>query len=226
MNWDSAVLPWQYHQRVALAIVATGTKFAPDSVAGGILESSVRQISNMVVVRQTPESLFTLWSWETATKLHLHAVDQEEERCAGAVRGDPEAFSRILDFDLDPRLESVVEGVMAKNPLACYVALQMTQIGHSVPEVCGRGFDHLRVLATSGRYDHVMECICNLTPLFFPAPESVKSHEGFLATLSMITSADQTVYKIAKELLVADSPGPVMKEFGNMVQKQISSWKR
>jgi hypothetical protein len=115
---------------------------------------------------------------------------------------------------------------MAKNPLACYVALMTSQIGHSLPEICARGFEHLRVLSQSGRLDHLMEVMSNVTPLFFTSPDALKDHEDFSACLSTILATDQTLYKMAKEMIVADTPGPVMKEFGNMIGKQISSYKR
>ena len=77
------------------------------------------------VVRESPEQAFTRWAWKTVSKLKLHACDMEAEMCAGAVRGEAAAFSRVLDFDLSERVQGLVKGVcQAKNPLACCVALQ------------------------------------------------------------------------------------------------------
>lgn len=88
MDWTSCRLRWQHHQTVALAIAEAGFKFAPDSISDGFLEESVRQVSNIAnVVRQSPEQLYTLWAWETVSKLKLHAVDMEKAFCRGAIRG-------------------------------------------------------------------------------------------------------------------------------------------
>jgi hypothetical protein len=36
----------------------------------------------------------------------------------------------------------------------------------------------------------------------------------------------QTYFKMAKDLITADFPGPVLKEFGNMLIKQIGCFDR
>ena len=171
--------------------------------------------------------MFLQWAWETISKLRLHALDQEDAVSIAAVQGEREGFERMLDFDLEATiLDSIVRGVTAKNPLACYVALQTTQLGHSVPEICTRGLEYLKVLLVSGRYDHVMECHVNITPLFFPVPDALLGDENFYGVLQSILTADSTVLKMAKELVITDGPGPVIKEFCGMILKQIASFKR
>ena len=217
-------------QSVALAVAGAGLRYAPDSIAGGFLEESVKQVSHMAanVVRESPEQAFTRWAWKTVSKLRLHACDAEDAAvCAGAVRGEAAALSRALDFDLSERAEDLVKGVcQAKNPLACCVALQTTQIGHVVPEICNRGFAHLRTLALSGRYDHVMECLLNITPLFLDCPESLLESGHFMAVVQNVLSADQTLFKTAKDLVVTHFPGPVSEEFSLMLQKQLGQFGR
>ena len=44
--------------------------------------------------------------------------------------------------------------------------LQLSQTGHLIDDICERGFEQLHTLAVSGHYDHVMECLICLTPLF------------------------------------------------------------
>ena len=114
MNWNAEhLISWRHHQSVALAVAGAGLRYAPDSIAGGFLEESVKQVSNIAanVVRESPEQAFTRWAWITVSKLRLHACDMEPAVCVGAVRGEAAAFSRVLDFDLSDRVESLVKGV-------------------------------------------------------------------------------------------------------------------
>ena len=51
MNWNAAdhLISWKHHQSVALAVAGAGLKYAPDSIAGGFLEESVKQGGNSTV---------------------------------------------------------------------------------------------------------------------------------------------------------------------------------
>jgi len=44
--------------------------------------------------------------------------------------------------------------------------------------------------------------------------------------VDVIIAADQTYFKMAKDLIAAEFPGPVLKEFGNMIVKQIVDFQR
>ena len=104
-----------------------------------------------------------------------------------------------------------------------------------VEDIRERGLDQLHILAISGHYDHVMECLICLTPFFaieqneneVPAgdTEILTSSSSFMKAIENIINADQTYLKMAKDLIITDFPGPVLKEFGNMLAKQIQSYK-
>ena len=111
--------------------------------------------------------------------------------------------------------------------------LQLSQTGHLIDDICERGFEQLHTLAVSGHYDHVMECLICLTPLFAEdegadsipvgSTEMLTSSSSFMSAIENIVNADQTYFKMAKDLLISDFPGPVLKELGNMLAKQIYS---
>ena len=100
---------------------------------------------------KTPSQQFSSWAWETVSRLHLHALDQE---VAVNVQ-DSLTDQDVLDLDLNPLMDRVVSGVVAKNPMACYLALQLSQTGHCLNDVVERGFGQLKLPAQSGHYDHV-----------------------------------------------------------------------
>ena len=71
-----------------------------------------------------------------------------------------------------------------------------------------------------------MECLLNLVPLFLPCPESLSGNPKLKGILGTILGADQTYFKMAKDLILTDFPGPVMKEFANLITKQLSLFSR
>ena len=114
----------------------------------------------------------------------------------------------------------------AKSPLACFVALQLTQLGHFEPDIVERGFSLINFLVSNGRYDHVMECLIHVAPVFFANVEKFWTNPTLVKCIEIISAADQTYFKMAKDLIAAEFPGPVLKEFGNMVVKQIADFQR
>ena len=94
--------------------------------------------------------------------------------------------------------------------------LQLSQTGHLIDDICERGFEQLHTLAVSGHYDHVMECLICLTPLFAEdedadsipvgSTETPTSSSSFSHAIENIDIADQPSFKMAKELLISDFP--------------------
>ena len=75
--------------------------------------------------QETNEQQFHNWAWEVALKLHLHhdSFPQADLGLVNASGGVPEISN-------DNSLLSVAKGVKEKNPMACYVAIMTTKIGH------------------------------------------------------------------------------------------------
>lgn len=217
MNWtDPDFLPWHRHKDLALFVVQTSLKFAPDSIAGNFIHDSVRQIGHLAgKLRRTPEQAFTSWAWEMCSRLRLHRLDGNwQQRPA----------ERFVDLDLDD--VCLGEAVAVKNPLACFVALQASQTGHLIEDILERGLKQLSILASSGHFDHVLECVVNITPVFLEQPDMLWTAEDFIKLVQSITSVDQTYIKMAKDLVVTDFPGPVLKEFSNLLAWQIECYPR
>ena len=116
--------------------------------------------------------------------------------------------------------------VSAKSPLACFVALQLCHVGHLQPDILHNGLEHLHFLSLNGRYDHVMECLLNMSPVFLDNLEPFWSSELLRRTVEIIVTADQTYFKMAKDLITVDFPGPVLKELGNMMTRQLVDFQR
>ena len=60
MQWvNPQLLPWKRHSDLAILIVQTSAKYAPDTIAGNFLQDSVRHVSNLAgKLRKTPEQVW------------------------------------------------------------------------------------------------------------------------------------------------------------------------
>ena len=92
MNWRG--LPWERSKSLAILIVETSVKYAPDSIAGNFLQDSVRQVSHLAgKLRKTPEQIFTAWAWEMVSRLRLHIFDRDAKHT--------QIDNCYVDLDLD-----------------------------------------------------------------------------------------------------------------------------
>lgn len=94
---------------------------------------------------QSNEQAFSIWAWDTLSRLRLHQLEQSEAACQYAISSPGQAFSCVPDLEADASLEVLVTGLRDKQPIACYAATRMTLYGHSVPLVCTKGFELLQV---------------------------------------------------------------------------------
>lgn len=83
------------------------------------------------------------------SRLRLHQLEQSEAACQYAISSPGPAFACVPDIEVDPNLQLLSEGLREKQPVACYVAVRMTMLGHSVPLICAKGFDFLQVSSAS-----------------------------------------------------------------------------
>ena len=79
----------------------------------------------------------------------------------------------------------------------------------------------VKVVLDSGRFDHTMELMAYIIPLFLMDPTAV-GHGDLTYILSHLVSADQTYISLAKTMITGNFPGPVTKEMGNMLHSIIA----
>ena len=75
----------------------------------------------------------------------------------------------------------------------------------------------------AGRLDHVIELLLYIVPLFLVDQMSV-ADPTLVNIVANLLAADQTYLSLAKNMVSGSFPGPVTKEFGNMLEKSISNW--
>ncbi|KAJ8667148.1 hypothetical protein QAD02_008810 [Eretmocerus hayati] len=227
-NFENLYLPAELHRRTALLVVELAMKYIPEnspSQATFLITEGVKQVSSMVRT-QTSEQAFSIWAWDTLTRLRLHQLEQSEAACQYAISNPAQAFVCVPDLDSDPALGLLVEGLREKQPTACYAAVKMTMLGHSVPLICSKGFGLLQILQSYYKYEHVIVALSSLVPLFLECPESLLKNESFMSLVTSLVQADRTYMKMAKNLISSDFPGPVLKTFANMIEYHLQSSRR
>lgn len=223
LNWNfdkyngDLFMPFEIHVRMASLIVDVSSKHAPETIGSSGISESVRQMSNLVK-GQTPHQQFAMWCWNMVGVLKLHAFDQNAEFVRRAMRNPAEALRIVNELE---RLPSIAQGVTENRPIAVYISILSTPSGHSVPQICQKGFPQMQQLLNDYRYSTVIRCLQLVTPFFLDCPESLCKCVAFQSILTSILQADRTYIRMAKDFISCDYPGPVVELFSNMIQAQI-----
>ena len=227
LNWEYGYLPVNHHISTAITVAEVFANLTAESVNQGILNSSVNTMSNFAMstisTAGSQEQQFTKWSWELLSKLRLHMMDRSPREYDAILAGNPEIFKLLLDFDLSPVIEKVVAAAVGKQPMACYCILLLTQVGHALPEILERGLGLLKIILDSGRFDHAIELLMYIMPIFLSDTSAIE-HSDLTYIMAKLVNADQTYLSLAKTMITGTFPGPVTKELGNMIQKMMSTF--
>lgn len=223
LNWNfdkktnELFLPHEIHIRMACLIVEVSSKHVPETIGLSGISESVRQVSNLVK-GQSPHQQFSTWCWNMVAVLRLHCFDQSNEFIRRAIRNPKDALRHVSEIE---RLLAIAEGVVDNRPLAVYLSILTTLWGHSVPQICHKGFDSMQNLLNDYRHSSVIRCLQLVTPFFLECPDSLSKCQAFQTILMAVLSADRTYIRMAKDFISNDYPGPVVELFANMIQAQI-----
>ena len=225
MNWEFGYLPVEQHISTSITVIEAFVKFTNDASHQGIVNSSVSTMSNLAMATISSagshEHQFTKWSWELLSRLRLHMMDRSEKEYKAVLSGEPEVYNQLLDFDLNQEIENIVSFAVSKQPMACYCVLLLTQVGHALPEILERGLGFVKVILDSGRFDHAIELMAYILPIFVTDASAI-DHPDLVYVMTKLMCADQSYLSLAKTMIRGNFPGPVTKELGNMFHKIIS----
>ncbi|CAK9832986.1 Ectopic P granules protein 5 homolog [Anthophora retusa] len=232
LNWGfdesgNLHLPIDLHRHIALLTVEVAMKYVPDASiqTASLLTKGVKQISSMIKP-QNAEYVFSLWAWDIISKLRLHQLDQSEAHCHYAFQNPNKVLANVPDMDSDSSLEILVTGICEKQPIACYVAILMTSWGHSIPLICLHGFNQLQMLQCYCKYEQVLICLHHIIPLCLSCEDALLKNDKFLSIIISLLTADRTYMKMAKNLIATEFPGPILKQFSNMIHSHLYNFKR
>ncbi|XP_063706197.1 ectopic P granules protein 5 homolog [Culicoides brevitarsis] len=219
LNWNfttdgTLFLPYDIHLRTACLICEVATKHVPETI--GLSEISITNL----VKNQTSRTQFANWCWNMTSRLRLHCMDQGTEVIRNFLR-DPSMFlQRIPELD---NTAILCQGVSESRPLAVFISLLVSLIGHSVPQICHKGLEHVKLLLNDSRHTIVIRCLELIVPLFLECPESLSSCDKFQTILTQLLN-DRTYQKYTKDFVIIQAQKPVLLLLGNMIQHQIINY--
>lgn len=225
MNWnfdhnDELFLPHEIHIRMAFLVCEVYMKHVGESIGSGVTETA-RQVGSGKK-NPTKKEQFSMWCWSMVSVLRLHYMDLNKQSVMSLIE-NPAIVNMVPEIETT---HGIYQGFTEQKPLAIYISLLISQLGHSIPQVCHRGFDQLKLLLNDYRHSKVIRCLELITPLFVSCQSSLYTCENFMTILASLFNADKTYAKMAKEAMTADARGPVLTFFGNMIQHQVLNYSR
>ncbi|XP_011192881.2 ectopic P granules protein 5 homolog isoform X1 [Zeugodacus cucurbitae] len=226
LNWGfdydgRLFLPHNIHLRMACLVSEALNKHAPEVIGLSGISESVRQVSNLIDLSVTSKEQFSTWCWTMISLLRLHLMDQGAESIKRTLRNPTEPLMFVPELE---HIELIYQGVTENRPLSVYVAVLVSLHGHTIPLICQKGLELMKLLLSDYRHAAVIRCLELIVPLFLETPETLANCENFHAILNTLLSADRTYLKMAKDIIYPNSIGPVLQLLDNMIHQQIISY--
>lgn len=176
-------LPHDIHIRMACLIAEVSSKHVPEVVGSSGISESVRNVSNLVK-GQTTRQQFTTWCWNMIALLRLHCMDQSTESIIQTLHNPSDIMKHIPELQ---QIQAIHQGVSDSRPIALYLSLLCSVWGHSVPQICHKGFMQMQSLLSDYRHSTVIRCIQLVVPLFLECPESLSNCDKYVNFTNVIT---------------------------------------
>ncbi|XP_017140447.2 ectopic P granules protein 5 homolog [Drosophila miranda] len=226
LNWSfdgegRLFLPHNIHVRMAYLVNEALNKYAPEVIGASGISESVRQVSSLIDSTQSSREQFTNWCWRMISVLRLHLMDQDVESVKRTLLHPTEQLLFIPGLE---NMEMIYQGVAEHRPLALYAGMLVSLHGHSIPVICQHGFDLLQQLLLDHRHAVTIRCLELIVPLFLETPETLAHCDSFQRLLLTLLNADRTYLKLAKDMVYANSIGPILELLDNMLHHQIISY--
>ncbi|XP_077087477.1 ectopic P granules protein 5 homolog isoform X1 [Siphateles boraxobius] len=234
LNWGfqpngCLILPASLHSEVALLAIEAYQKYLSDKPYGGILSEGIKQVSylaNVVRHGQTLESSFNQWAWDLVLRLKLHANERspQDAWCPLPSSSAP-SVPEITD---SPIMHPVFKAVKAGIPIGCFLAIDMTTIGHSLEKFCSDGISLLKTLVQSRHLKVVVHILENILPLVYHCQFYLLKNEQFLSCIQLFLQLDsgtqgvtqQVTQKVAQHL-IGTSTCENIKLLNSVIQAHI-----
>ncbi|GAB1606783.1 ectopic P granules protein 5 homolog, partial [Argonauta hians] len=229
LNWglnrdstDLALAVW-IHQYVACVLVEAYHNYITSKHLGAVFMEGVKQVALVVRYQQTNEQQFCSWAWEVLYRLHLHSDTLPRPPDSFAHIANLVDMENIPELRKDTFLAPVQQGLKVDNPIAMYVAMTMTKYGHDVAEFITHGIPVLSKLNNLGYTKAVIHIIGHCVPMFYNQSQYLIENQEFLKALHNVLLADETLMRVAKNLISSDFPAAMTKTFNSMIMTQIQA---
>ncbi|XP_058444577.1 ectopic P granules protein 5 homolog [Malaya genurostris] len=215
---DDLFLPHDIHVRIACLITEVYSKHVPETLNGS--QGLAASVSSLVK-NKTAQEQFLAWCWNMVGMLRLHCMDQSTTAIKEMVKNPTLIHRHVLEIE---RAQQIYQGVTENRPLAIYLAILISQWGHSVPQICHKGLEQIRLLLNDHRYAAVVRCLQLISPLFLECPDSLSRCEAFKSILLSLIAADRYYARFTKDQFQSESNTPVTEMLKCMILSQITNY--
>ncbi|XP_014271688.1 ectopic P granules protein 5 homolog isoform X2 [Halyomorpha halys] len=222
----------EIHCHVALLVVRLALLHCPETTASSgtaAITDTIKQMSQLTgsLSKNQSEYCLSAWVWEMLFKLRLHLMDQPDPYVWATLSNPMQYFSILPSLESLPNeLSPLVRALKDKQMTAIFTALLMTSTGHSIPLICNTGFSMLLSLAQCHRYFAVLIILQHIVPLFTECQEALLSNDVFIQVIQSLVTADKTFLRLAKNLISSDFPGMIVKQFGDLIQIHLDTYRK
>ncbi|KAI1290210.1 Ectopic P granules protein 5 -like protein [Halotydeus destructor] len=145
----------------------------------------------LAIARDSHPKIFAQWCWRMLLVLKLHVLEQP--RLSSSIWKDPshESFKLISGFESIPDTETDVDlfpicsGIKINNPVAIYIALEMTNKGHKQENI-QTNTEAIIHLLTSQNYIQTLKILAWFIPLNIDNSSSLISNNKFLVAFNSL----------------------------------------
>ncbi|XP_065083326.1 ectopic P granules protein 5 homolog isoform X2 [Ochlerotatus camptorhynchus] len=211
-------LPHDIHVRIACLVTEVYSKHVPEIL--GNSQGLAASVSSLVKGKAAQEQ-FLAWCWNMVSLLRLHCMDQSSEIVNGMIKNPALILRHVLELE---RAQQIYQGVTENRPLAVYLAILISTWGHSVPQICHKGFEQIRLLLNDHRYTVVVRCLQLITPLFLECPDSLSRCEAFKSILISLIAANKYYARFTKDQFRPETNAPVTEMLKCMILSQITNY--
>ncbi|XP_062538593.1 ectopic P granules protein 5 homolog isoform X2 [Armigeres subalbatus] len=213
-------LPHDIHVRIACLITEVYSKHVPELL--GNPQGLVASVSSLIK-NKAAQDQFLAWCWNMISLLRLHCMDQSVEIINGMMKNPALILRHVLELE---RAQQIYQGVTENRPLAIYLAILISTWGHSVPQICHKGLEQIRLLLNDHRYMVVVRCLQLITPLFLECPDSLSRCESFKSIIISLMAADKYYARFTKDQFRPETSNPVTEMLKCMILSQIINYVR
>lgn len=220
-------LPHHLQVDISLLIAGAWLKHTPDintNLSVTLLTDSMSYLIKPV----NNEQIFNQWCWQIVYKLRLHLFDlADASEIRSHLNNLPTFLSSLPDLD-SPMLNEgnrlLSNAVASNQSLPCYLSLLITNMGHSLPLINEKAWHILNVLINYYRYSSVINVLQHILPLFVHNKDLLINNYTFLNVVISLLNADRTYFKLAKNLIFSNFPGPVLKNLAHAMNFQLNNF--
>ncbi|CAH1257809.1 EPG5 [Branchiostoma lanceolatum] len=223
LNWgtnaqgDRLFLPLELHRWMGLLLTQVSNHFMYNKEQAGLIAAGIKQVTQLAAAARLtvgPDQQLTSWLWEVALQLRLHATEQPQPALSAGTIAQA-VMEDVPNFTNDSSLQHLQRAVKTDMPIALYIALAMTSVGHDKSEFLSSGLPLLLQLVEGGHIVPTIHVLAKITPLFLTCQHNILQEKRLLKVVEKVIQSDHS--------LTSSDMGPHCKLLCSMIQFQVQS---